>query len=386
MKIVYLINGMFNSAGRERVVANKAKYFSELGHQITIITTDQKNKCYYYQIPAIVKTIDLSINYDEYAGFNIVKKVLLFRQKDELFKKRISEFFKNDPQDVVITLEDRFIPTLVQLQLKEVLVAESHFNKFALNELGKSVNRGIIQKIVYNIRSFYVSKIYYKKLDCLVVLTKEDMRYYNGMYTNIACIPNSINYDIHKCAPLENKVIVSVGRLTYQKGYDRLIKAWQIVSQKCPDWKLHIYGDGEDKDMLLNLISSYHLLDSVSIFPPTPLIEEKLLESSAFVLSSRFEGLPMVLLEAMSIGLPVVSYDCKTGPKDIITDGCNGFLVKEGDIIQLAAKVEELLIDVELRVSMGKHAKEASQYYSHEVIAQKWIDIFSQLMEKHNVK
>ena len=239
MKIAYLINGMFNSAGRERVVANKACYLTARGHKITIITTDQRSRPYYYLVPESTQKIDLDINNDKYALEPIYKKVCSFLKNDRLFKERLSSFLKENPQDVIITLEDRFIPSLVSVvNTRSVLVAESHFNQFAFNEIGKSVKRNLIQRIVYSLRSKYVRYRYYKKLDAYILLTNEDYEYWIDDKTNVFVIPNSISFDYNKHANLDNKVVIAVGRLSYQKGFDRLIDSWSIIEQHCPDWNL----------------------------------------------------------------------------------------------------------------------------------------------------
>lgn len=381
MRIAYLINGMFNSAGRERVVANKATFLSERGHEITIITTDQKGRSYYYDVPKSVKKVDFGINNDEYAHLSIIRRIFAFLHNDKLFKKNLFSFLECNPQDIIVTLEDRFIPALVKVAYgKSHLLAESHFNKFAFSEIGRSVNRGLLQRIVYKLRALYIEKVYYKKLDRYILLTNEDMEYCRNEIGNTVVIPNSISYDISKRAALDNKVVIGVGRLSYQKGFERLIEAWRIVAKDCPEWSLHIYGNGEDKEKLLSLIENYKLMDSITIFPPTQDIEDRLLKSSVYVLSSRFEGLPMVLLEAMSLGLPIVSYDCKTGPKDIIREGYNGYLVPEGDVKLLADRIIHLIQDDNLRKTIGENAKKEASKYSHGEIVTQWEKLFNQLM------
>lgn len=387
MKIVYLINGMYNSAGRERVVANKAKFLTERGHLVTIITTDQKNKPYYYKVPSSVKKVDLKINNDDYKDLSIMKKVFSFLRNDRLFRNKIKTYFTDNPQDVVVTLEDRFIPSLIQVvKDNSIIIAESHFNKFAFVDLGKSVNRNFLQRMVYSMRNMYIQKIYYNKLDAYVLLTREDFDYWEGEKSNIAVIPNSIDYNFNKQALLDNKIVIAVGRLSYQKGFERLVQSWRIVHLQCPEWVLHIYGDGDDKDKLIMLITQYGLQDNIKIFHSTPNIEEELLSSSIYVLSSRFEGLPMVLLEAMSLGLPIVSYDCKTGPKDIIINGYNGYLVAEGNIRSLAERIIFLIKKEGERKRIGSNAKLHAQKYSHDVIAKQWEELFEKLIRLKNEK
>jgi glycosyltransferase involved in cell wall biosynthesis len=374
---------MFNSAGMERVVSNKALYFSERGHNVTIITANQNGRPYFYSVPESVNKIDLSLNSFEYDGKPIFVKIFSFLKKEKVFKQKLDSFLKENPQDIVVTLEDKFIPLLVQLSPPgTILIGESHFNGMAFKELGKSVGRGFLQTIIYNLRAWYVQHRYYGKLDAYALLTKEDLELRTGTKSNFVVLPNSISYIESKRAKLENPIVIAVGRLSYQKGFERLLESWKIVHEKCPEWKLHIYGDGEDKQKFMNICFENSLEDSVLFFPPTHQIEERILESSIYVMTSRFEGFPMVLLEAMSLGLPLISFNCKTGPKDIINDGYNGFLVQEGDTATFAYKIIDLIQDINLRQVMGANSKQESKKYSHENIAQKWESLFKTLIER----
>ena len=150
---------------------------------------------------------------------------------------------------------------------------------------------------------------------------------------------------------------------------------WRGVEQKNPEWQLHIYGSGEDKDMLLSKIEEYGL-KNVTILPPTSDIEDKLVEASLYVMTSRFEGLPMVLLEAMAVGLPLVSFDCKCGPRDVIEDGKNGYLIPDGDLLLMEERINSLLNDDEKLKEMSLYSKEAAMRFSHEKIMERWIELF----------
>lgn len=383
MKITYILNGMFNSAGMERVVSNKAQFLTSRGHRITIITANQAGKPYFYRVPDSVIKIDFGLDSFEYDGKPIVVKVFSFLKKEKAFKKKLGKFLKDFPQDVVVTLEDKFIPMLVQLAPEgTVLVAENHFNQFAFKQLGKSVNRNFVQRIVYGLRSKYVQYCYHGRLDAYVLLTHEDYEYRSGNKRNVYVIPNSTMYDKSKVAALNNKVVMTVGRLTYQKGYERLLESWSLVHKVYPEWSLQLYGDGEDRLKLIELCKKYCIDNSVVFFSPTPQIQERLLDASIYVMTSRFEGLPMTLIEAMSLGLPLVSFDCKTGPKDVIKNGYNGFLIHEGDIKSLAEYLMKLMKDEDLRLKMGHNSKIEGEKYSHEHIAELWENLFNNLIAR----
>ena len=371
---------MYNSAGRERVVANKANFLSNKGHLVTIITTDQNKRPYYYSIEKNVRQVDLDINYFSYAGKNIVEKIFSYKKKNKLFEAKFCEFLESNPQDVVVTLEERLVPVLLKHNKKIVLIAENHFNKFADDQIGMSAHRSSVQRIVYRMRRSFFTKFYLSKLDAYVVLTEEDKELWNNELPNLYAIPNSIDYDEQLLANLDSNIAIAVGRLSYQKGFERLIEAWKMIADRHRQWKLHIYGNGENEMALKSQVKDNNLEDCISIYPATPSIKEKLLASSIFVLSSRFEGLPMVLLEAMSYGKSIVSYNCKTGPKDLITNN-NGLLVQEGNIVELANKIELLIENESLRKELGKNAKISAKNYTHETIMNRWMELFINLKE-----
>lgn len=183
-----------------------------------------------------------------------------------------------------------------------------------------------------------------------------------------------------KPAELTNKTVMAVGRYDFQKGFERLIAAWAEVCSKVNDWKLEIIGDGALREKMLQQIEENGLNDRVVLKKlPAAQMKDAYMNTSIFALSSRFEGLPMVLLEAQAAGVPIVSFTCKCGPKDLIEDGINGFLVEEGDIDGLAKGLIRLIEDEELRKKMGKAAYQNSELYTENAIMKHWIDLFQNL-------
>ena len=177
------------------------------------------------------------------------------------------------------------------------------------------------------------------------------------------------------------KRVLAVGRLDYQKGFDKLIQAWKLVKEdsELSDWKLDIFGQGEWKDKLLNEIKEYELEDSLEIHAPTTDIGQEYVSSSILVMSSNYEGFPMVMIEAMACGVPVVSFAFKCGPKDIIRHQENGLIVPEGDIVALAKALSFMMKDNALRAYCSQNAREIIAEYSEEVIMKKWMDLFIQM-------
>lgn len=378
-KVLYIIDSMHHSAGMERVVANKASFLSSYGYKVTILTLNQKGRPYYYDIPDTVKKCDIDINYDEYNDNIIIVKIFKYICKTILFKRRLSQFLFENPQDIVVTLSKRTISTLLKKPRNYKLIFEHHFNKFYDENSNSLFGHSGLSKFIYKNRTRKYLRLF-RMVDKFVVLTKEDKALWGASYSNIAVIPNSIDYNDNEKANLDSNIVIAVGRLELQKGFDMLIKAWSLISNKNNKWELHIYGNGSQSDVLNKMIKDYNLDESIKIFPPSKSIKDKIRKASIFVLSSRYEGLPMVMLESMSLGLPCVSFNCKTGPSDIIEEnGKEGILCTEGDIQQLADGLSMLMNNRMLLKSIGNNAHIKMKQYSHEVIAQQWIDLFENL-------
>lgn len=173
-----------------------------------------------------------------------------------------------------------------------------------------------------------------------------------------------------------------MGRYEYQKGYDRLINAWALIAKQVPDWTLHIFGEGSLRPVLTKQIYDLNLEKSVFLDGATNNVGKELSESSIVAFTSNYEGFPMAIVEVESAGLPVVSFDAPCGPKDIIRDGKDGFLVKNGDIEDFGKKLLSLMQDEELRKKMGEKALENSKRFTQENIIPQWISLFETILKK----
>jgi glycosyltransferase involved in cell wall biosynthesis len=224
----------------------------------------------------------------------------------------------------------------------------------------------------------------YGRFDGLVVLTGEDERDYRGLLgdgaTHIARIPNALPELGGGVASLDAPLVVAAGRLTGQKGFDLLIRAFALVLEQEPSWKLRIYGDGSARASLEELIESLGVGSSVSLMGTTTDIGSALAEASVFALSSRFEGFGMVIVEAMSKGLPVVSFNCPRGPAEIISDGVDGLLVPAEDVEAFAAALLELIRSPSSRERMGAAGVEKAAQFSAERVGERWDSLLDSLV------
>ncbi|WP_302577048.1 glycosyltransferase family 4 protein [Phocaeicola barnesiae] len=373
MKIIYCIACTCHSGGMERVLANKANYLARHGYEIVVVTTDQRGKQPFFPLEPSIRSIDLGINYDENNGKSFLNKLLHYPVKQALHRKRLKAVLMKERPDVTVSMFNNdagFIPGIKDGSAK---LLEIHFSKFKRLQYGR---KGL-WKLADRWRSKQDEKTV-RKFDRFVVLTEEDKAYW-GNLPNIMVIPNAISGIPAGTALLENKRVIAVGRYTYQKGFERLVDAWHLLASRFPDWNLVIIGDGEERPLLEQRIRSYGLERQVTLTRPTQEIDKAYMEASILASSSRYEGLPMVLLEAQSFGLPIVAFQCKCGPKDIVSDGMNGYLVPEGDTAGMAQRLEILMKDEALRKRMGLKAKESASRFNEEAIMEKWMNTFQTL-------
>jgi len=373
MKIVYCILGTFNAGGMERVLANKANYLVQAGYEICIITTDQRARASYFEFDSRIKMLDLGINYTASKQASIFRKIINYPLKQVQHYRRLNKVLQELKADIVISMFDHEAPFLYKIADGSKKVLEIHFSRFKRQQYARA---GILAYLDKR-RSIQDSKLV-RQYDRFVVLTQEDRNYW-GDVPHIQVIPNANSFVPQATAKLLTQRVIAVGRYDHQKGFEDLIQAWVEVQAVAPDWCLHIFGNGPLQASLQAQIDALGLQDVVKLCAAVKNIEQEYLQSSILVLSSRYEGLPMVLLEAQACGLPLVSFACKCGPSDIIDQGINGFLIPERAVSLFAAGIVKLIADEKLRLQMGEQARKNSERFSQENIMTQWLALFKSL-------
>ena len=321
--------------------------------------------------------IDLGINYSDDNCLGTLRKVKGYLRRRRIHRRRLTELLMREKADIVVSLfpsESSFLPDINDGSRK---VLELHFCKFFRLQYGRHGLMGLIDRWRTKMDERLV-----RRFDRFVVLSSEDAGYW-GALPNIQVIPNAARHLGAGYSDGTCKRVIAVGRLDYQKGFDRLLEAWDIVQKdgKHQDWHLDIYGQGEWKEMLQQMIDSRGLSETATLHEPTTQIGDEYVRSGMLVMSSHYEGFPMVMIEAMACGLPVVSFDFKCGPRDIIDDNVNGILVHEGDISGLARAMVNLMDNDSLRHRLASNARRITEIYSEENVMGQWVSLFEELAE-----
>ena len=378
MHIIYHTFDLNGSGGMERVLTQKANWLAEHGFQVEILTTEEAVCTPFFPLHPDIHTSSLDINYNRlYDSDNIWHNIIDSIRKRRAHKHKLKAYLQEHPCDLFITLQHRnFIPSLKDGSKK---IYEAHFSTAAKQEFLK--RKKLLYRLAYRLGSWWQERKL-KYYDRFVVLTEADRRV--RALPNCIAIPNSITIPAPAIpAALDIKRVICVARYSYEKGLDFLIPAWKIVAQRHPDWSLHIFGRTYGREQeYARLLSEYDVADSIQLHEPTADITSEYLNSSIYVMSSRYEGFPLVLGEAMICGVPCVSYACPYGPSDIIQDGVDGIIIPQvSNIGGLANGICRLIEDEPLRQAMGDAARKNIHRYDEHAVMQLWLNLFNEILK-----
>ena len=382
-KIVYCTPALYSAGGIERVVTAKANYFAEhFGYEVTIIVTDGNGGHSFFHLSEKVKVVNLGLAFEELWNKPLYRKFFLYCKKQRKYKKLLkSELLRIRPDFTISTLrrEINFINGIHDGSRK---IGELHQSR--------SYYRRFIDSNSYFIKWFFsflwkkdiVGQV--RKLDKFVVLTDSAVHDWPEL-DNVRMIPDPLTIDVSSHVSSDRHRVIAVGRYSDEKGHDLLLRVWSLVEKACPDWQLDVYGPG-DRTSYLKMMddlsidkSRCHLNDYITG------VEDEYYKSSIFVHPSRSEGFGLVIVEAMACGLPVVSFDCENGPRSIITDEVDGYLIPTFDIRLFANRIITLAKDENMRRQMGENGLLKSHQYGIEQVARQWKSLFDELMQNHDV-
>ena len=377
LKIVYVTPALYMAGGVERVLTLKANYFAEhFGYDITIILTEGKAKPLFYPLSEKIKVINLNIGFEELWSCSFIRKIFVYLKKQRRYKELLTAELMRIHPDVTISLLRREINFINDIKDGSRKIGELHVNRANYRNFEANDSNFIKNLFAKFWMQSLVSKL--KQLDRFVVLTEEDKSAWSELH-NICVIPDPLSFIPTQHSPLKEKRVIAVGRYVYQKGFDLLLHAWTKIEKQCSDWQLAIYGDGnrtpyEQQMKDLGIDGTRCHLNG-----PTADIQQEYINSSIFAFSSRFEGFGMVLVEAMACGLPVISFDCPCGPKDIIQNHVDGLLVANGNIEKLAEAIIWMTQHPEQRKAMAAKAIDNVQRFKIDQTAEQWKSLFDSL-------
>lgn len=376
MRIVYCIPATSNSGGMERVLARKVNYLTALGHQLIVVTTDQRGAKPFFPLAEEVAQYDLGIDYDETNGRGILAKLFSYPAKHRKHKSRLRRLLSSLQPDIVISMFGDDATLLPKIKDGSRKVLEYHFSKLKRLQYGR---RGLWRMV--DLLRTKLDERTVKHYDRFVVLTEEDAGYW-GELPNIQVIPNPLPFVSSETSPCTSHRVLAVGRYDFQKNFSKLIELWAQISPKYPDWHLDIYGDGMLRRDLEKQVQALGLSDTVHLAHPTHQMPEVYRGASIYVMTSRYEGLPMVLLEAQHMGLPIVSFACPCGPRDILHPGEDGYLIEQGDDAAFIEALSSLMDSEAERIRMGANARQASSRYEVDAVMAQWTDLFASLKKR----
>ena len=366
MKILYITSQINGDGGVQKILSTKTDYFiKHFNYQIDIISPNMGNNLFF--------------EFNQKINFHFI----------ELKSGRISKFLDYIKQvqihinflkpDCIIVcdfgLKGFSIPLVINTNIP--IIFEAHGSKY--NE-SRDYKKTFFSKISHNLKYRY-KDFCASKFDFFVALSAESLKEWS--LKNGYVIPNFLNDTNPVASNLNSKKAITIARHSYEKGLDRVLKIWKLVVEKHPSWQLEIYGSKSRDLGLQQLVIDSHLESNVSFHEPVKNIQEKYQDSSMYLMTSRSEGFPMVLLEAMSFGLPVIAFDCPIGPRVLIENNYNGHLIPNDNFKMFSTKIIDLIENKSTAFKMGENARISVQKYNVEIIMKLWQDFFLKIKNKN---
>jgi glycosyltransferase involved in cell wall biosynthesis len=367
MKIMYLTNQFYLHGGIEKMLAHKINHWiHHYGYEVVLCTTEQHNKSFVYSLDMRLTHIDLNINYHRAKSYfhpmNIAKSFTHFKQ--------LNKTVRREKPDVIISVNytpEQFLIPFIEKQIPKV--KEFHSSGATLKD-----PKGFFEKAKGQLFKLF------NRYDALVVLNEDEKQYYP--FKNLKVVPNFIKLKNSKIELQKEKTIIAAGRIAPVKQFDHLIKAWALIAKDFPEWQVKIFGEG-DESLIITLKKIILELEATNIhlMGVTNDLEEEMNKASIYAMTSSSECFPMVLLEAQSAGLAILSYDCPNGPRNIISDNKNGLLTALDQIDTFALKLKGLINDSYKRNYLSQNAKEDVKKFDEIAVMEKWNDLFLKLIK-----
>lgn len=372
---------MTNLAGIERILTCKMGYLADkTDYQVYLTTYEQNGSALSFPLNSKILYRPINAPMPQRENYSFCCWLASYFRARKIFRKELNILLKELHPDILICTNYSFqvldIILKISLKLGIKTILESHT---------KSETVSMAYKFQYHQQIYKLIKIWDKNIlrslkhcQCVVTLTKQDVPFWQQNARRIEVIPNILTITPKYVTDYYVKRVISAGRYMTEKGFDRLLSAWNLLPEQYNDWSLFIFGN-EDRTPYQRIVDSYHLNNNVHLMPATNNIANEFSKSSIFVMTSRYEGFGLVLAEAMSCGLPCIAFDCPYGPREIISNGEDGILVKDGDIEGLATQMQLLMSNADLRKAMGEKAIRNIARFNPESIMKRWEILFENI-------
>lgn len=386
MRIVYCIPHLYNSGGMERVLTQKVNWLAaHTDYEITIVTTELTpvgQSDVYFELDERVRVEAFGIDFNADYHKPLLSKYIGHARRMRAYKRALVDYIRANEIDLCISLGGKEVSFISSLPCRTMV--EFHFAKDHRQQLLDANHTGWFWHVLGRIRTWQLVRDV-RSVEQIIVLTESDKQdWQQAGCVNVKCIPNpcALNSRKSKVESRKTKTLLAVGRLHEQKGFDMLLEAWNNVQrdnvQSTKDWTLRIVGEGPQRAALEQQIKDLHLSNVVLAGRVENVVEEYN-EASLFVLSSRYEGFSLVLLEAMWCGVPCVSFDCPHGPAELL-GGNRGWLVPAMDVEKLAQQIIYAMTHMEEAKARAQRAQEyAYEKYSEANIMPQWVQLIENM-------
>lgn len=375
MKIVYVLPTLAWKGGAERIITEKANYFAErFGYDVIIVCIIQgKEESNTYPLSKKIVQINLGIEVNLQYRYSYPKRLWIQYILRNQIKKQLMITIQHINPDILIGVGYYRANLVSSLDCRAKKIIECHDARKKVISDFMIKNKWLNPPLMAIYKKLYFRFIE-RHADLIIALTPDAKELWKKS-KRVELIPDFSTMTINLHSNCSHKRVIAVGRLEWEKGFGRLIEIWGLICKRYPDWHLDIFGEGQMYDTLMTLIKIYNA-KNVGIYHFTPNISTEYTMSSICAVTSYFEGFSLVLLEAMKHGVPCVAFDCPFGPRSIINDGYDGFLVENGETRLFAERLCRLIQDKELRIQFSKRAIEKAKTYDVDIIMNKWKDMF----------
>jgi len=367
-RLLYITNGIDGSGGLERVLSLKASWLADTqGYEVHILVLNEAYQHPFFSFSSKIIFHSIRVGGNPIAYWRAYSKGL------------ISQVEAIQPQ-LILVCDDGFKAFLTPLFLKKraPLLYERHVSRAVFTGTQKGLLSRLFKRIQAQLITFLAARF-----DRFVVLTDSNRE--EWPISNLIVIPNPLPFYPDSVSRQREKVVLAVGKQSYQKGYDMLLHAWAQIAADYPDWRLEVYGKLDASQGLEGLADALQIGSSVHFYPPQKAIATQYEKASLYVMSSRYEGFGMVLIEAMAHGLPCVTFDCPYGPGDLVQHETTGLVIPPGDVTALAQGMARLMGDVSLRETWGTNARTYVTKYAMDTVGQQWIALFESVVGAKNL-